>query len=53
MASPLVPTLGATMEAGPLLEALLLSFGGLFADPVGLPPSVRMTTVFCTSPTPS
>jgi hypothetical protein len=38
MASPSVPTLGATSEAGPLLEALLLSFGGLFADPVGLPP---------------
>jgi hypothetical protein len=35
---PSVPTLGATMEVGPLLEALLLSFGGLFADPVGLPP---------------
>jgi hypothetical protein len=35
---PSVPTLGATTEAGPLLEALLLSFGGLFADPVGLPP---------------
>jgi hypothetical protein len=30
--------LGATTEAGPLLEALLPSFGGLFADPVGLPP---------------
>jgi len=38
MASPAVPTLGATTEAGPLLEALLLSFGGLFAYPVGLPP---------------
>jgi hypothetical protein len=35
---PSVPTLGATTEAGPLLEALLPSFGGLFADPVGLPP---------------
>jgi hypothetical protein len=35
---PSVPTLGTTTEAGPLLEALLLSFGGLFADPVGLPP---------------
>jgi hypothetical protein len=34
---PSVPTLGATTEAGPLLEALLRSFGGLFADPVGLP----------------
>jgi hypothetical protein len=34
---PSVPTLGTTTEAGPLLEALLLSFGGLFADPVGLP----------------
>jgi hypothetical protein len=33
-----VPTLGATTEVGPLLEALLLSFGGLFTDPVGLPP---------------
>jgi hypothetical protein len=33
-----VPTLGATTEAGPLLEVLLLSFGGLFANPVGLPP---------------
>jgi hypothetical protein len=33
-----VPTLGATTEAGPLLEALLPSFGGLFVDPVGLPP---------------
>jgi hypothetical protein len=38
VASPSVPALGATSEAGPLLEALLLSFGGLFADPVGLPP---------------
>jgi len=38
VASPSVPALGATTEAGPLLEALLLSFGGLFADPVGLPP---------------
>jgi hypothetical protein len=36
---PSVLTLGATTEAGPLLEALLLSFGGgLFVDPVGLPP---------------
>jgi hypothetical protein len=35
---PSVPTLGTTTEAGPLLEALLLSFGGLFADTVGLPP---------------
>jgi hypothetical protein len=35
---PSVPTLGTTTEVGPLLEALLLSFGGLFADPVGLPP---------------
>jgi hypothetical protein len=26
------------MEAGPLLEALRPSFGGLFTDPVGLPP---------------
>jgi hypothetical protein len=33
-----VPALGATTEVGPLLEALLLSFGGLFADHVGLPP---------------
>jgi hypothetical protein len=33
-----VPTLGATTEVGLLLEALLLSFGGLFTDPVGLPP---------------
>jgi hypothetical protein len=35
---PSMPTLGATMEADPLLEALLLSFLGLFVDPVGLPP---------------
>jgi hypothetical protein len=35
---PSVPTLGATIETGPLLEALLLSFGGLFTDPVGWPP---------------
>jgi hypothetical protein len=38
VARPSVPTLGATTEVGPLLEALLLSFGGLFADPAGLPP---------------
>ncbi|WVZ54253.1 hypothetical protein U9M48_005078 [Paspalum notatum var. saurae] len=38
VASPSVPALGVTTEASPLLEALLLSFGGLFADPVGLPP---------------
>jgi hypothetical protein len=35
---PSVLTLGATTETGPLLEALLLLFGGLFTDPVGLPP---------------
>jgi hypothetical protein len=35
---PSVSILGATTEVGPLLEALLLSFGGLFTDPVGLPP---------------
>ncbi|KAI4385591.1 hypothetical protein MLD38_003598 [Melastoma candidum] len=38
VASPSVPALGVTTEAGPILEALLLSYGGLFADPVGLPP---------------
>jgi hypothetical protein len=38
VASPSVPALGVTTEAGPLLQALLLSFGGLFVDPVGLPP---------------
>jgi hypothetical protein len=36
--SPSVPALGATTAPDSLLEALLLSFGGLFADPVGLPP---------------
>jgi len=35
---PAVPALRATSEAGPLLDALLHAFGGLFADPVGLPP---------------
>jgi hypothetical protein len=38
VARPSVPTLGATTEAGPLLEALLLSFERLFTDPVALPP---------------
>jgi hypothetical protein len=38
VARPSVRTLGATTEAGPLLETLLLSFGGLFTDPVSLPP---------------
>jgi hypothetical protein len=38
VASPSVPALGATTTAGPLLEALLLSFGGLFTNPIGLPP---------------
>jgi hypothetical protein len=35
---PSAPTLGATTEASSLLEALLLSCGGLFVDPVCLPP---------------
>jgi hypothetical protein len=35
---PSVLTLGTSTEVGPLLEALLLSFGGLFTDHVGLPP---------------
>ena len=38
VACPSVPALRATTEDGSLLEALLLSFGGLFVDPVGLPP---------------
>jgi hypothetical protein len=52
VASPSVSALGATTEVGPLLEALLLLFFGLFANPVGLPPSVRTTVVLFSSPTP-
>jgi hypothetical protein len=52
--SPSVPALGTTTKAGPLLEVLLLWFwGGLFADPIGLPPSVHMTTTLFSSPTAS
>jgi hypothetical protein len=38
VASPSVQALDATTEVDPLLEALLLSFGGRFVDLVGLPP---------------
>jgi len=38
VACPSAPSLGATSEAGPLLDALLHAYGGLFADPAGLPP---------------
>ena len=38
IACPAAPALGVTTEAGPLLDALLHAYGGLFADPTGLPP---------------
>ena len=46
VACPSVPVLCATSEAGPLLVALLHVFGGLFADPVGLPPKRSDPTNF-------
>jgi hypothetical protein len=38
MARPSPPALRATVDAGALLEALLLVYGAVFADPTGLPP---------------
>ena len=38
VACPSAPALGVTSEAGALLDALLHAYGGLVADPTGLPP---------------
>jgi hypothetical protein len=38
VASPSTPALRATVDADALLDALLLAYGEVFADPKGLPP---------------
>ena len=38
VAPPSSPALRATLDTDSLLEALLLAYGGVFADPTGLPP---------------